>query len=70
MGVNLTVISEDTLSEDDFGGPIPLTSHIGLNCNFTRRLMMGHRLQHMSNAGLYDPNPGVKIHMPAIEYRF
>ena len=70
MGVNLTFISEDTFGDDDFGGPIQFTSHIGLNINFTRRIMMGYRLQHMSNAGLYSSNPGVNIHMLGIGYRF
>ena len=70
MGVNLTVISEDTFGDDDFGGPIQFTSHIGLNINVTRRMMIGYRLQHMSNAGLYSSNPGVNIHMLGIGYRF
>ena len=70
MGVNLTFISEDTFGDDDFGGPIQFTSHIGLNINFTRRLMIGYRLQHMSNAGLYNSNPGVNIHMLGFGYRF
>ena len=43
---------------------------IGLNYNFSRHFMMGYRLQHMSNAGIYTPNPGVNIHMLAIGYQW
>ena len=70
MGINLTVISKDNFGDDDFGGPIQFTSHIGLNLNLTRRIMIGYRLQHMSNAGLYSSNPGINIHMLGIGYRF
>ena len=70
LGVNATYISDHTFGDDNFGGPIQFTSHIGLNYNFSRHFMMGYRLQHMSNAGIYSPNPGVNIHMLAIGYHW
>jgi hypothetical protein len=70
MGVNATIISDHTFGDEDFGGPFQFTSHIGLDYYFTRHFMMGYRLQHMSNAGIYSPNPGVNIHMLAVGYRF
>jgi hypothetical protein len=70
LGVNPTVVSDHTFGDVDFGGSFQFTSHIGLNFNFTQHFMMGYRLQHMSNAGFYSPNPGVNIHMVGIGYRF
>jgi len=70
LGVNATFISDHTLGDVDLGGKIQFTSHIGLSFNFSRHLMLGYRLQHMSNAGIYKPNPGVNIHLLAIGYRF
>jgi hypothetical protein len=70
LGVNATIISDHTFGDVDLGGHIQFTSHIGLNFNFTRHFMLGYRLQHMSNAGITKPNPGVNTHMLAIGYRF
>jgi hypothetical protein len=70
LGVNPTVISNHTYGDVDFGGTFQFTSHVGLNVKFTQHFMMSYRLQHMSNAGIYKPNPGVNIHMLGIGYRF
>ena len=70
MGINPTIISQHSFGDDNFGGPLQFTSHIGLNLNFFRHFTMGYRLQHMSNAGIYSSNPGVNIHMIEAGYRF
>jgi hypothetical protein len=70
FGLNPTYISEDQFGEEDFGGPIQFTSYINLNITFAKHFMIGYRLQHMSNAGLYSANPGVNLHMVVLGYRF
>ena len=70
MGINPTIIGKYKFGDEDLGGPIEFTSHIGLNLNFARHYTIGYRLQHMSNAFLYDTNPGVNSHMIEIVYRF
>jgi hypothetical protein len=78
MGINPTVISKDEFGDEELGGPFQFTSHIGLNFTshiglnvvFYDHYSLGYRLQHMSNAGFYDHNPGVNMHMLEVEYRF
>jgi len=70
MGINPTLISKHDYGDDDLGGAFQFTSHIGLNAVFYDHYSLGYRLQHMSNAGFYDHNPGVNMHMLAVEYRF
>lgn len=70
MGVNPTVISKHTFGDEDLGGPIQFTSHIGIDFNFVQHVAIGYRFQHMSNFVFYDPNPGVNLHMIEIGYLF
>ena len=70
MSSGLRAGMNDNRNDEDLGGPIEFTSHIGLNLNFARHYTIGYRLQHMSNAFLYDANPGVNSHMIEIAYRF
>jgi hypothetical protein len=70
MGVNPTVISKHTFGDEDLGGPIQFTSHIGVDFNFVRHFAIGYRFQHMSNFVFYDPNPGLNLHMIEIGYLF
>ena len=70
MGINPTIISKHEFGDEDLGGPINFTSHIGLNFNFSRHFSIGYRLQHMSNGVFYDVNPGLNMHMIEMGYRF
>ena len=70
MGLNPTIISKHNFGDENLGGPIQFTSHIGLNLILTNRYSIGYRLQHMSNGVLYEHNPGVNIHMIEVGYRF
>ncbi len=70
MGLNPTIISKHEFGDEDLGGPIAFTSHIGFNFNFSRHFGIGYRLQHMSNGVLYDTNPGLNMHMLEMGYRF
>jgi lipid A 3-O-deacylase len=70
MGINPTVISKHEFGDEDLGGPIQFTSHIGLNFIFKHHYSIGYRLQHMSNGVLYEHNPGVNMHMIEVGYRF
>jgi hypothetical protein len=70
MGINPTIISKHKFGDENFGGAIEFTSHIGLNINFARHCTLGYRLQHMSNGGLYENNPGLNMHMIELGYRF
>lgn len=70
MGVNPTVISKHTFGDENLGGPIQFTSHIGIDFNFLQHVTFGYRLQHMSNFVFYDSNPGLNLHMLEIGFNF
>ena len=70
MGINPTIISKHKFGDENLGGPIEFTSHIGIALYFTQHFAIGYRLQHMSNAVLYEHNPGLNIHMIEMSYRF
>jgi lipid A 3-O-deacylase len=70
MGINPTIISKHKFGDENLGGPIEFTSHIGINFNLGRHFTIGYRLQHMSNAVLYEHNPGLNMHMLEAGYRF
>jgi len=70
IGINPTIISKHKLGDENLGGPIQFTTHVGLNFIFTNHVHIGYRLQHMSNAVIYKHNPGLNTHMIELGYRF
>lgn len=54
---------------DDFGGGLQFTSHVGAAINW-QEVILNYRLQHTSNAGIYDHNPGLNMHLFGVGYRF
>lgn len=69
-GVSPTYLSKEDFAVEDFGGEFQFTSHIGLSYQFFREFAAGYRIQHMSNAGIYDSNPGLNLHMFELKYVF
>jgi hypothetical protein len=69
-GSALTLLSEDEFGDEDFGGPFQFTHHVSLYYWFLPNLSAVARVQHMSNAGIYDENPGLNMAMLALVYRY
>jgi hypothetical protein len=69
-GVSPSYLSHEHFGLEDFGGNVQFTSYLGLNLDFARHWRLGYRFQHMSNAGLATPNPGLNTHMFALSYLF
>jgi hypothetical protein len=69
-GFHPTFMSRDQFGSTDLGSRVQFTSHIGLNWDVTSRLRLGYRYQHMSNAGIREPNPGFNLHVFSIGYLF
>jgi hypothetical protein len=69
-GSALTLISDHEYGDEDLGGPMQFTHHISLYYWFLKNLSVLACVQHMSNAGIYDENPGVNMIMLAMVYRF
>ena len=69
-GSALTLLSETKFGDQDFGGPVQFTHHISLHYWIMEDLNALARVQHMSNAGIYDDNPGLNLVMLGLVYRF
>ncbi|HWY29288.1 MAG TPA: acyloxyacyl hydrolase [Candidatus Acidoferrum sp.] len=69
-GFSPTVISRYRFGSTDFGDGCQFTSHGGLTWYLTDHLSVGCRFQHMSNAGLAKPNPGLNVGMLVLSYHF
>ena len=70
MGINPTIISKHKFGDENLGGPIQFTFRVGLNFIFADHFQIGYRLQHMSNAIIYEHNPGLNTYMIEVGYRF
>ncbi len=70
VGSAATYITEDKYGNENLGTHFQFTSHIGVTYRFWNALSARFRVQHMSNAGLSDDNPGVNIIMFGLHYAF
>ena len=69
-GINPTLMSKHEFGEADFGGNFQFTSFVGVNARLGEQVSATVRVQHMSNASIYSPNPGLDQTMLGIYYRF
>lgn len=69
-GLSPTLIGRHVFGKDDFGSHLQFTSHAALLVDFWDHWSVGYRFQHMSNAGLGDPNPGLNEHALQVFFRF
>lgn len=69
LGFRPTWMLKDEYGKDDFGGGLQFSSHVGLSINW-QAMTFSYRLQHTSNGGIYDSNPGLNLHMIGLGYRF
>ncbi len=69
-GASPTWMSRHVFGSTDFGERLQFTSHIGLEWDVAKNFAVGFRFQHMSNAGLAQPNPGLNIEMLSARFNF
>ena len=70
IGSSPTYISDPEHGTKDLGGNTQFITHIRLNYRFSDRFATAFRYQHMSNAGLEKPTPGLNIQSLELSYRF
>jgi lipid A 3-O-deacylase len=68
-GISPTFITRHAFKSNELGGLFNFTSYAGIYFSPLKSLTAGYRFQHMSNAGLYRPNPGVNLHILEIRIR-
>ena len=56
----------------DFGSSFQCGDHLGFGLRFgdKGRYYLGYRYQHLSNAGIKDPNQGINFHQLRLQYHF
>jgi hypothetical protein len=69
-GVRAALLGEQEYTDKDFGGRLQFIEDIGFNVRFSRKFEAGYRWQHMSNAFIYDTNPGLNMHIFELSYGF
>ncbi len=72
-GVGMHFLSETSVSEErKFSTSFQFGDHVGVGLRFgdKGRYDVGYRYQHLSNAGIKDPNQGINFHQLRLQYRF
>ncbi|MFZ6032668.1 MULTISPECIES: acyloxyacyl hydrolase [unclassified Melioribacter] len=61
-GLKPSLTTNHIFNNFDLGGTLNFKSHIAVNVSPNKKIILGYRLEHISNAGLYQKNPGLNIH--------
>jgi hypothetical protein len=69
-GSSPSVLSRNNFGRMNFGDRFQFTSHIGIQWEITKHVTVGWRFQHMSDAGIAEPNPGLNMEMFSASYSF
>jgi hypothetical protein len=68
-GVSPSLLSHRHHGSVDFGTRFQFTSHLEAGVRLGRGLGIAYRFQHMSNAAIRQPNPGLDLHMLQVSVR-
>ena len=69
LGISPAYLSEDGYGREDLSGHIQFLTHGGISLFPIRNLSIGYEFQHISNADIEQPNPGLNMHNIEISYR-
>ena len=69
-GVSPTLLSRYRFGTMSFGDDFQFTSHIGLRWEITKHFSVAWQIQHMSNASIAHPNPGLDSQLISVSYGF
>ncbi len=71
MGVGLALLSRHLFELQDFGGPLQFALTLGVGVPLNRRVEIGYRFMHYSDAGAYGSRTiGADLHMVELLYLF
>ncbi len=70
LGVSPAFLGEDRYGTEDLSGYFQFLTHGGITLLPIRNLSIGYEFQHVSNADIQQPNPGLNMHNIEISYRF
>jgi hypothetical protein len=71
LGAGLALLSRHRYAQQDYGGPIQFALTFGVGVPLNRRVGVGYRFMHYSDAGAYGPATiGADFHMIELNYLF
>lgn len=71
FGAGLAFLSRYRFGDQDYGGPLQFALTLGLGIPVHRRVGVGYRFMHYSDARVYGPETvGADFHMLELNYRF
>lgn len=69
FGSAATGVSRHEFDTVDLGSDIQFISHLGVRTEIGERVGLAARIQHMSNAGIESPNPGLDTAVIGVDWR-
>jgi hypothetical protein len=69
VGLRPAFLHDFKIGDDDFGGNLQFTSHAGITLRW-HEMSLSYRLQHTSNASIYEQNKGLNLHLVGLGVRF
>ncbi len=70
VGWSPTLLGRYQFDAKNLGTNLQFTSHVGIAWDITDRFTLDARIQHMSNGGFAEPNPGINFCMGSFRYNF
>jgi hypothetical protein len=70
LGVRAVYLNDYQFGGEDFGGNFSFVEELGVEFKVYSGLNAGYRFYHQSNAGIYENNPGLEMHILELRYRF
>jgi hypothetical protein len=68
LGITPAYLGQDIYGKEDLSGHIQFLTHGGVTIRIIRSLSIGYEFQHVSNADIQQPNPGLNMHNVQIGY--
>ena len=66
----IALVSEDDFGDQAIGSPLQFGLYAGMSYHLGRGVRLSYRYRHLSNAGLFRPNPGLEMHFLGLSYHF
>lgn len=68
FGVRPGFLEDHVFGKENVGGALQFTEELGVDLAILGGLSVGYRFQHLSNAGLYNHNPGLDFHVLEVRW--
>jgi hypothetical protein len=70
LGIGVSYLDNKQIGNRPLGTNFEFTDHVGVSYRVAYNFQVGYRLNHISNAGIKEPNPGVNSQQLYLTYGF